>query len=182
MGDAQTQESYPYTDFDSLYLPPQFAADALGISMQTLKAAEPDLGVDIRRVPRGTVAARVYTPADIFKIAALRREKGLTKTLSRPITVSTFVQKGGTGKTTCSVNLALSFAFAGYRTLLIDNDPQADASSMLGYDPDLTPAELEEVGVPADRAIDGNFGNLLGVPELCRYLGCEQHVPSPSAR
>jgi len=179
MADAQTQESYPFTDFDSLYLPPQFAADALGVSLQTLKAAEPDLGVDIRRVLRGTVSARVYTPADIFKIAALRREKGLTKNLSRPITVSTFVQKGGTGKTTCSVNLALSFAFAGYRTLLIDNDPQADASSMLGYDPDLTPAELEEVGVPADRAIDGHFGNLLGVSNMFPPLPLDKVIKKP---
>ncbi|OWJ92880.1 chromosome partitioning protein ParA [Pseudomonas sp. A46] len=179
MADAQAQESYPYTDFDSLYLPPQFAADALGISLQTLKAAEPDLGVDIRRVPRGTVSARVYTLGDIFKIAALRREKGLTKSLPRPITMSVYVQKGGTGKTTCTVNLGLSFAFAGYRTLIIDNDPQADASSMLGYDPDLTPAELEEIGVPADRAVNGHLGNLLGLGNMFPPLSLDKVVKKP---
>src|SRR5688572_31530360 len=33
-------------------------------------------------------------------------------------------QKGGVGKTTLSLNLGLAFAEAGYRTLLVDTDPQ----------------------------------------------------------
>ncbi len=48
-------------------------------------------------------------------------------------------QKGGVGKTTTAVNMAACIAEAGYRTLLVDLDPQCNATAALGLSRDLEP-------------------------------------------
>lgn len=172
-------DPYPYTDFASLAYPVQFAAEALGISPQTLKIIERDNGLKISRVPRGSVEVRSYTLPDIFQIARIRRENKHIKGFSRPITISVFVPKGGTAKTTTTCNLAIQFSLMGLKVMVIDNDQQADVSTMLGYDPDLTAEELIEMGIPGDRSINGHIGNLMRVGNFYTPMSLDDVVKKP---
>ena len=66
-------------------------------------------------------------------------------------------QKGGVGKTTTTVNLGACFAELGERVLIVDLDPQANASTGLGLNPRQLDYSLYDVllqGVPMEDVIE----------------------------
>ena len=89
-------------------------------------------------------------------------------------------QKGGVGKTTTAVNVAASIADAGYETLLVDLDPQCNATVGVGLAKDLEPNSYSALSgdcTIAEAAHETSVERLSAVPATPDLAGASVELP-----
>lgn len=85
-------------------------------------------------------------------------------------------QKGGVGKTTTAINLGGSLGVLEYKTLIVDADPQANATSGVGLDPKNTKNIYEcliNEAHPSDLILETENPNLFILPSHIDLVGAE---------
>jgi chromosome partitioning protein len=183
--------------------PPQAPPEAEGAPMTEVPA--PDGDAHQAAVPGGgpdtddpvaDAVAEAPSPAAPFEAPALDAADGATRQILEhahddpgpmelPRVLAIANQKGGVGKTTTAVNLGSALAEAGYRVLVVDLDPQGNASTGLGVNPRDLDSSVYDVmmsDAPLDDCIEPtSLKNLFVAPSTIDLAGAEiELVPAMS--
>lgn len=93
-------------------------------------------------------------------------------------TVALLNQKGGVGKTTVTLGLASAASQAGHRVLVVDLDPQASATWVLGIDPDdadLSSADVLGRTTVSDALVTSAWSDFIDVVPGSHRLQADEH-------
>ena len=105
---------------------------------------------------------------------------------TKPSVIAVVNQKGGVGKTTTAINLAAAVAMQGYKTLLIDCDPQANTTAGLGVARDEDRLSVYDLLVAQAAATDviipTEIENLSLVPGTKNMIGANVELVSAEKR
>lgn len=130
------------------------------------------------RVPAPPLAAQKAAP-EPRPAPADRQQERAADHFARPFprTLAVANQKGGVGKTTTTVNLGASLATLGYRVLVVDLDPQGNATTGLGINSRNLDASIYDVilhDVPLDDCVEPtSLRNLFVAPATIDLAGAE---------
>jgi len=95
-------------------------------------------------------------------------------------------QKGGTGKTTTSINLSVYLALEGHRVLLIDSDPQGNSTSGIGIDKNSIEKSLYHILInhveAKDVVLKTKVENLFLIPSNIDLIGAEVELVEEAQR
>ena len=137
-----------------------------GLRMAPRPAVE--LPEDASRPAGDGVAPGDTEPAD-------EEQGGAVLELPRVIAIAN--QKGGVGKTTTAVNLGAALAEAGYRVLVVDLDPQGNATTGLGVNPRDVGTSIYDVimsDIPPEDCVEPtSLKNLFIIPATIDLAGAE---------
>ncbi len=111
-------------------------------------------------------------------------KKGLKAEMSKIIAIAN--QKGGVGKTTTSVNLAAGLGVLGKKTLLVDIDPQGNATSGVGVDKRATKHSTYDIFVEGlsgeDAVVRTEYENLDLLPSSLDLAAAELEIADKKHR
>ena len=126
------------------------------------------------------------------ELAAMARRRQALSSVELPLPARTRIftvvnQKGGVGKTTSAVNLAAALAVAGARVLVIDLDPQGNASTALGIDHHADVTSTYDVlidGEPLESAVatSPQSDRVLVVPSPIHLAGADLELAGMERR
>jgi chromosome partitioning protein len=111
------------------------------------------------------------------------KNKGISS-INRIIAIAN--QKGGVGKSTTAVNLTAYLSYFGYKTLIVDMDPQSNSTSGLGFISDAERKSIYNIIISGDNinevAQKTEFSNLFIIPSSIQLAGAEVELVTSMKR